>query len=104
MHDIVFKMKNNKFKLLNPILHSQLRLAIVSYLVRNGNSNFNELKEVTSASGGNISVQLKKLEECGYLKIEKGFLNNYQHTKVSITPKGLKAFEDYVKVLKEYIE
>ncbi|MEO0573228.1 MAG: transcriptional regulator [Bacteroidota bacterium] len=97
-------MKNNKFKLLNPILHSPLRLAIVSYLVGNGSSNFNELKEVTSASGGNISVQLKKLEECGYLKIEKGFLNNYQHTKVSITPTGLKAFEDYVKVLKEYIE
>lgn len=104
MPDAFLKMKNDKFKLLNPILHSQLRLAIVSYLVGNGNSNFNELKEVTSASGGNISVQLKKLEECGYLKIEKGFLNNYQHTKVSITASGLKAFEDYVKVLKEYIE
>ena len=98
------QMKNNKFKLLNPILHSPLRLAIISFLVGNGNSNFNELKEVTSASSGNISVQLKKLEECAYIKIEKGFLNNYQHTKVSITNLGLKAFESYVKVIKEYIE
>ncbi len=104
MPDTVPTMENNKFKLLNPILHSQLRLAVISFLVGNGHSNFNELKEVTAASSGNLSVQLKKLEECGYLKIEKGFLNNYQHTKVSITPTGLKAFEDYVKVLKEYIE
>ena len=97
-------MENNKFKLLNPVLHSPLRLAIVSYLVSNMNSDFNELKEITAASGGNISVQLKKLEASGYVRIEKGFLNNYQHTKVSITPSGLKAFEAYVKVLKGYIE
>ncbi len=97
-------MENNKFKMLNPILHSPLRLAIVSYLVSNMDSNFNELKEITSASGGNISVQLKKLETSGYIRIDKGFLNNYQHTKVSITPSGLQAFEDYVKVLKGYIE
>ena len=97
-------MENNKFKLLNPVLHSPLRLAIISYLVSNMASDFNELKEITSASGGNISVQLKKLEKSGYVHIEKGFLNNYQHTKVSITPSGLQAFEDYVKVLKGYIE
>ena len=97
-------MENNKFKLLNPVLHSPLRLAIISYLVSNMNSDFNELKEITAASGGNISVQLKKLEKSGYVRIEKGFLNNYQHTKVSITPSGLQAFEDYVKVLKGYIE
>ncbi len=97
-------MKNNKFKLLNPILHSQLRLAIISYLISNGPSSFNEIKDITGASSGNISVQLKKLEKCKYVTIEKGFLNNYQHTKVSITPIGLTAFEHYVKILKEYIE
>ena len=97
-------MNHNKFKLLNPILHAPLRLAIVSYLVSNGSASFNELKDMTKATSGNISVQLKKLEASGYINIEKGFLNNYQHTKVTITSIGLKAFEAYVKILKGYIE
>ncbi len=91
------------FKKLNPILHSELRLAIVSYLVANGKSDFNELKEVTNATSGNMSVQLKKLEKANYIKISKGYLNNYQHTAVQITSEGLKAFEEYVEAIKKYI-
>ena len=92
------------FKDLNPLLHSQLRLAIVSYLISNGQSDFNELKEVTKATSGNISVQLKRLENENYITITKGFLNNYQRTSVEITKVGIDAFEEYVKAIGGYIK
>ncbi len=92
------------FKKLNPILHSQLRLAIMSFLVSNGKSDFNELKEITKATSGNLSVQLKKLEKSGYIKITKGFKNNYQHTTIEITEKGIDAFEEYVEAIKGYLK
>ncbi len=92
------------FKDLNPLLHSQLRLAIISYLISNGQSDFNELKEVTKATSGNISVQLKKLEKEKYITITKGFLNNYQRTSVEITKVGIDAFEEYVKAIGQYIK
>lgn len=92
------------YKDLNPILHSQVRLAIVSYLVSNGTSDFNELKRVTKATSGNISVQLKKLESAKYLTIKKGFRNNYQHTSIEITDVGIDAFEDYVKAIRDYLK
>jgi len=92
------------FKKLNPLLHSELRLAIVSFLVSNGKTDFNELKKVTQATSGNISVQLKKLQDAGYIVITKGFLNNYPHTTVGITPTGIDAFEEYVKAINEYLK
>lgn len=92
------------FKNLNPLLHSQLRLAIISYLVSNGKSDFNELKDITKATSGNISVQLKKLEKENYITITKDFLNNYQHTSIEITNIGIGAFEEYVKAIKEYLK
>ena len=92
------------FKNLNPLLHSQLRLSIISYLISNGKSDFNELKDITKATSGNISVQLKKLEKENYITIIKGFLNNYQHTSIEITNTGIDAFEEYVEVIKQYIK
>ncbi len=92
------------FNSLNPLLHSQLRLAIISFLVTNGTSDFNELKEITKATSGNISVQLKKLEKAKYILIKKGFLNNYQHTSIEITKTGINAFEEYVNAIKQYIK
>lgn len=92
------------FKNLNPIIHSQLRLTIISFLVTNGKSNFNEIKEMTKATPGNISVQLKKLEKAKYITIKKSFLNNYQHTSIEITKTGINAFEEYVNAIKKYIE
>lgn len=91
------------YKELDPILHSPLRLAIVSLLVKEGEIDFNTLKEKTGATSGNISVQLKKLEEAGYIKIEKSFRQNYPHTGAIITKKGLLAFEEYVNSLRDYI-
>jgi predicted transcriptional regulator len=91
------------FKDLDPILHSQLRLSIVSILMTVDEANFTFIKETTKAAAGNISIQIKKLQDAGYVKIEKTFKNNYPNTTVSITSKGIKAFEDYVKNLKKYI-
>lgn len=92
------------FEELDPLLHSQLRLAIMSYLVANQETDFNELKEVTKATSGNLSVQLKKLQKAEYLTLEKGFKNNYQHTSIRLTDTGLDAFEAYVQALKNYLD
>jgi DNA-binding MarR family transcriptional regulator len=91
------------YKELDPILHSQLRLSIVSILMTVEEAEFTFLKESTGAAAGNISIQIKKLQEAGYVKVEKTFKNNYPNTTVSITDKGIKAFEEYVKDLKKYI-
>lgn len=91
------------YRELDPILHSPLRLAIISLLVKEGEFDFNTIREKTGATSGNISVQLKKLEEAGYIIIEKSYKNNYPHTGVTISKKGLTSFEEYVNSLKEYL-
>jgi DNA-binding MarR family transcriptional regulator len=91
------------FNDLDPILHSQLRLSIVSILMTVEEAEFTFIKETTGAAAGNISIQIKKLQEAGYIKVEKTFKNNYPNTTVSMTSKGIKAFEDYVNDLKKYI-
>jgi len=88
---------------LDPLLHSQLRLAIVSMLLTSEKVEFTHIKEETKAAAGNISLQIKKLQEAGYINVEKTFKNNYPKTMLSITEKGVKAFESYVNDLKKYI-
>ena len=92
------------FKELDPLLHSQLRLSIVSLLVGVKEAEFSFLKEKTSATAGNLSVQIAKLSEAGYIEVTKSFRDNYPLTTCKITTKGLKAFESYVENLKQYIE
>lgn len=91
------------FKELDPLLHSQLRLGIMSLLVSMDSAEFSFLKEKTNATAGNLSVQLDKLSEAGYISIEKSFKGKYPLTTCRITKKGIKAFEDYVNNLKQYI-
>jgi DNA-binding MarR family transcriptional regulator len=91
------------FKDLDPILHSQLRLSIMSMLITVNEADFNFIKESTKATSGNISIQIKKLQDAGYIKVEKSFKNNYPNTSVSITKKGVEAFETYVRNLHGYI-
>lgn len=88
---------------LDPLLHSQLRLAIMSILISVKEAEFSFLKEKTDSTAGNLSVQVNKLAEAGYVQILKSFRDNYPLTKCKITSKGIKAFEDYVEALKEYI-
>lgn len=91
------------FKELDPLLHSQLRLSIMSLLISLESAEFSYLLEQTRASKGNLSIQLNKLKEAGYISIKKSFRNNYPLTTCKITPKGVKAFENYVETLSEYI-
>jgi len=92
------------FKTLNPLLHSQLRLQIMSVLIAVESADFTYLLEKTGATRGNLSVQISKLKEAGYIDVSKTFRNNYPLTTCSITRKGIDAFEEYVQVIKQYIE
>lgn len=91
------------FKDLDPILHSQLRLAVVSLLVSVKEAEFTYLKEQTNSTAGNLSVQIQKLKDAGYIEVEKKFKDNYPQTLCKITEAGVKAFEEYVKALNQYI-
>jgi DNA-binding MarR family transcriptional regulator len=91
------------FNDLDPLLHSQLRLAVMSLLISVESAEFTFLKEKTNSTAGNLSVQIDKLSEAGYIRVEKSFRGKKPLTTCSITKKGIKAFEDYVNNLKQYI-
>jgi DNA-binding transcriptional ArsR family regulator len=91
------------FKDLDPILHSQLRLAVMSLLISVKEAEFTFLKEKTNATAGNLSVQIQKLKEVGYIDVVKQFKDNYPQTICKITPAGVKAFDLYVKNLQTYL-
>ena len=90
-------------KELDPLLHSQLRLGVMSILISVESAEFTFLKEKTNSTAGNLSVQLDKLLEAGYISVEKSFNGKKPLTTCKITKQGLKAFEEYVNALKEYI-
>jgi len=92
------------FKELDPILHSQLRLAIMSLLISVKEAEFTFIREKTNATAGNLSVQVQKLKDAGYIEVIKQFKDNYPQTTCKVTPVGLKAFEDYVKALQQYLQ
>lgn len=91
------------FKDLDPVLHSQLRLAIVSLLMSDQEAEFTAIRERTRATAGNLSVQINKLREAGYIDVEKDFKDNYPHTLCKITPAGAAAFNLYIKNLQSYL-
>lgn len=91
------------FKKLDPLLHSELRLAVVSILVELEEADFVYLRETAQATAGNLSVQLDKLSEAGYISVEKTFEGKKPRTVCRITPVGLAAFEAYVEALKAYL-
>lgn len=91
------------FQPLDPLLHSELRLAVMSLLLGTEKAEFPFIMEQTGATAGNLSVQLDKLSEAGYITIEKTFKGKRPCTTCRITPAGLKAFEDYVEALKSYL-
>lgn len=90
-------------KELNPLLHSQLRLAVMSILMNVEEADFVYLREKTESTAGNLSVQLDKLSVAGYISIEKGFVGKKTRTVCRITPQGQAAFEEYVETLKQYL-
>lgn len=92
------------FKDLDPILHSQVRLAIMSILVGVKNAEFSYLLENTKTTKGNLSFQLNKLREEGYITIKKSFKGSYPLTTCSVTQKGVNAYELYVNTIDDYFK
>lgn len=93
----------SEFKDLDPILHSQLRLAVVSLLIGVKEAEFTFIREKTKSTAGNLSVQINKLKDAGYISVRKQFKDNYPQTLCKITPRGVAAFEQYVKDLQSYL-
>lgn len=91
------------FKKLDPLLHSELRLAVMSVIVNLEEADFVYLREATGATAGNLSVQLDKLSEAGYITIEKGFKGKKPQTLCRISPTGLQAFANYVEAIRSYL-
>lgn len=85
------------------MLHSQLRLAVMSILMNVDEADFNYLKEKTEATSGNLSVQIDKLSEAGYIEVIKGYKGKKPNTTCRITRQGTQAFEAYVEALQSYI-
>ena len=92
------------FKELDPLLHSQLRLAIMSLLISVEEADFVFLKEQTKATAGNLSVQIDKLNEAGYISVEKTFQGKMPRTVCKISDRGVKAFDDYVRAIQGYLK
>ncbi|HUW93627.1 MAG TPA: transcriptional regulator [Bacteroidales bacterium] len=92
------------FKELDPLLHSQLRLAIISILISVDQADFSYLRDMTEATAGNLSTQITKLKEGGYIEVKKSFRENYPLTRCRITPLGRKMFTEYVAALNEYLK
>ena len=90
-------------KELDPILHSQLRLAVMSILMSVDEADFVYLKEKTESTAGNLSVQLDKLSAAGYITVTKGFVGKKTRTTCQVTEEGRKAFEEYVEALKSFL-
>ncbi|TET47848.1 transcriptional regulator [candidate division TA06 bacterium] len=94
----------NKLAPLDPIIHAPVRLAILTVLMAVKEADFNYLKETTGTTDGNLSTHLTKLEQTKYIKVTKTFVGKKPRTKCSITQKGLAAYQDYIRILEEYIK
>lgn len=92
------------FKDLDPMLHSQLRLAVMSLLISVESADFTFIRKKTNSTAGNLSVQIDKLSQAGYIRVEKSFKGKKPLTTCRITKHGLQAFENYVDALRQYID
>ena len=92
------------YKDLDPVLHSQLRLAVISILVNVEKADFAYLKDETGATSGNLSVQITRLKEAGYIDVRKKFKGNYPQTSCRITELGKEKFEAYVQAISRYLK
>jgi len=96
-------MTPDKFEPLDPVIHSQVRLAVLSILISAKQAHFNYLKQETGTTDGNLSTHLAKLEEAGYIKVKKSFRGKKPLTTCSLTEKGRSAFTKYLKALESYL-
>ena len=92
------------FKDLDPLLHSQVRLSIMTILLSLKSAEFSYLLEHVDTTKGNLSFQISKLKDGGYVQVKKSFRNNYPLTTLSITQKGIEAYEKYIETITEYFQ
>ncbi len=92
------------FRELDPLLHSQLRLAVMSILISVDSAGFSYLREKSGATAGNLSVQIGKLKDAGYISVSKSFGESYPQTMCSITDLGRQKFAEYVSALNDYLK
>ena len=92
------------FKELDPLLHSELRLAVMSLLISAEEADFVYIKQQTGATAGNLSIQIDKLNKAGYVEVAKSFKGKMPCTTCRITPEGIAAFKEYIEALKSYID
>jgi DNA-binding MarR family transcriptional regulator len=88
---------------IDEVIHGRLRLGIMAYLADAEAADFTELKTVLEATQGNLSIHLRKLEDAGYVAIEKSFLARKPLTRIRITPAGRKAFADYLEAIAKLV-
>lgn len=96
-------MNDFDYQQLDDIIHSRIRLAVMSVLISVETAEFNYLKKKVNATDGNLSVHLKKLEDAGYINVTKEFVGKKPQTSYALTDKGKKAFELYVARLEKLI-
>ncbi len=96
-------MKEYDYKKLDSLFHSRIRLAAASLLYHDGSADFNWLKDQTGASDGNLASHLRKLEEAGYIRVEKSFSGRKTRTVYYLTDSGQRAFEKYVGRLEDLL-
>lgn len=97
-------MSEFDYQQLDDVIHSRIRLAVMSLLITLEEAEFNFLKEKINATDGNMSVHLKKLEDAGYISVKKEFINRKPRTMYSLTKNGRKAFEMYLEQLEKMIK
>ena len=88
---------------LDPVIHGKLRLAVLSLLVTRGEADFTWLRDKTGSTDGNLGAQMLKLEEAGYVAMEKRFAGRKPQTMYRMTPAGRTALATYVSALKRLL-
>ncbi len=96
-------MNPEKFAQLDPVIHSRIRLAILSILISFKDADFNYLKQTIGTTDGNLSTHLTKLEEKNYIKVTKGYKGKMPHTTCSLTDKGKQAFSKYLEAMDDLL-
>jgi DNA-binding MarR family transcriptional regulator len=93
----------NPIEQLNKVFDSRIRLGIMSSLIVNHRTSFNDLKELMRVTDGNLASHMKTLEEAGYVQVEKGFIGRKTNTTYAITTSGKKAFKSHLDALEKMI-
>lgn len=96
-------MDHEQIPKLDPMIHTPIRLAVMSILIAVEEADFNYLKETIQATNGNLSTHLYKLETSGLIRIKKAFKGKKPHTTCSLTKKGKESFIQYIEQMEQLV-